>query len=153
MCCSLCFPSQKPIQRRVIFQRTFALNSRGRGESKRMAERGPLDDVSDFVNGIPPLTRYTVFTTLALSLSLQFGLVSPQQVILQLKPIIGSAEVRSSAASSSRGQTLSCALFRSIVSSQTCVSLQDLGSSCTSTFCVRISHSSSHRTLPLEKGI
>ena len=54
---------------------------------KMQNQRGPLDDVIDFVNEIPLLTRYTLFLTLSLSLSLQFGLVSGQQLVLLWDPL------------------------------------------------------------------
>lgn len=107
-----------------------------------MAERGPLDDVQDFINGIPPLTRYVVFTTLALSLSLQFGLVSPKQLMLDLRPILGSAEVPVSCIASP-WQLLRHSMLPSSSTgcSQTCAFPLDSGSSCIYTFCIRISHS------------
>jgi Derlin-2/3 len=53
-------------------------------------EPGIYDQVNEYINSIPPVTRYTVFTTLAgisfiltsVSISLQLGLVSGKQVIL-----------------------------------------------------------------------
>jgi hypothetical protein len=56
-------------------------------------ERGFLTEFEDFINTIPPITRSVLALTLALSLSLQFGVISPMQVVLLQKPLLQQFEL------------------------------------------------------------
>lgn len=47
-----------------------------------------FDEISAFVEKIPPLTRYICITTFVLSLSVQFQLVSPLQLVLDVKQLL-----------------------------------------------------------------
>ena len=47
-----------------------------------------FDEISSFIERIPPLTRYICLSTFFLSLSAQFGLVNPMQLILDMKQIV-----------------------------------------------------------------
>ncbi|KAI9105299.1 Der1-like family-domain-containing protein [Phlyctochytrium arcticum] len=56
-------------------------------------QRGAMDDIRDWVLGIPPVTRFLVFAPLGLSLLATFGFVSPSQLYLDYTPVFKKFEL------------------------------------------------------------
>ncbi|KAL2912228.1 hypothetical protein HK105_208296 [Polyrhizophydium stewartii] len=54
---------------------------------------GPLDEAKRFVYSVPPVTRYLVFGSLALSLATQVGMISPRQLLLVYGRVVGRFEI------------------------------------------------------------
>jgi hypothetical protein len=47
-----------------------------------------FDELTSFIEKIPPLTRYICVTTFVLSMSVQFKLVNPTQLVLDLDQVL-----------------------------------------------------------------